>query len=86
MIRASNWRMSWLCINDAVRAEPQNAVVYMARARAYDDAEKSPAAIADFSKAIELNPKLLAAYLVRAIVYEKAKELSGRYRGLFQER
>jgi tetratricopeptide (TPR) repeat protein len=60
--------------NDAVAADPRNAVVYMARARAYDDAQNFPAAIADFSKAAELNPKLAAAYLARAKVHEETKD------------
>lgn len=51
--------------DDAIRAEPNNALRWLARARAYKQAGRLPDAMSDYSKAIELNAGLGIAYLER---------------------
>jgi tetratricopeptide (TPR) repeat protein len=54
---------------EAIREDPYNAVVFVARANAYFGHGDFDRAIADFDEALRLNPVLAAAYAGRAYAY-----------------
>jgi len=62
---------------DSGRLSPANlAVAYMNRGSAQDDRGRTKQAVADFTKAIQADPKLDLAYYNRSFAYEKQKKLA----------
>jgi len=57
--------------NKALELNPQDAVSYLNRGRAYSNKKSYDLAVLDFDKTIELNPKDSTAYFTRADLYEK---------------
>lgn len=52
-----------------VKAEPNNYLAYRSRANAHGMLKHWPQALADFSKALELNDKDISSYTGRAFIY-----------------
>ena len=58
----------------AIELNPDDALLYIRRGRAYAKEGNFERAIADFNKAIEVNPKSSNAYNARGMIYERQKE------------
>jgi tetratricopeptide (TPR) repeat protein len=54
-------------LNAEVIRRPENAALYFLRGMAHKDAGRFEEAVSDYTKAIELQPDMLAAYLYRAL-------------------
>jgi len=63
-------------INSGQLSPANLAVAYNNRGSARDDLGQHRAAIADFSKAVQLDPKLAQAYYSRSFAYEKTGQLA----------
>ncbi|MEZ4826609.1 MAG: tetratricopeptide repeat protein [Bacteroidia bacterium] len=55
----------------ALKTEESNPDLYLGRGKCYLKLDKAKQAAADFSKAIELDPKFREAYILRATVYQQ---------------
>ena len=62
-------------ISMAVRLDPEDASSYIVRGCIQSITSNDLAAIADFTKAIELNPMISTAYVDRAMVCESSDSL-----------
>jgi len=54
---------------EAIKVNPQNAVLYLQRADTYRMAKKSDLAISDYSQALSMSPKVPGAYYARGLAY-----------------
>ncbi len=64
-------------INSALKKYPNDAELYIHRAKAKDDLNQKQSAIADLNKAIQLNPKSDDAYFWRAAIKDDLNNISG---------
>ena len=60
-------------LDEAISQCPENAVLYVLRGNKYSKINGYPKAIADFSKAIELQPNLIIAYIFRISAYSRLR-------------
>jgi len=65
----TNWRDSVRLTDYFVKIYPEDPTAYLNRGLAYQDANEFPAAIADFSSALVINPGYAEAYNRRALVF-----------------
>ncbi|KAH7033003.1 serine/threonine-protein phosphatase 5 [Microdochium trichocladiopsis] len=66
---AHDWNKAVACYDKAIELYDQEPTFYTNRAQAHIKSEAFGYAIADATKAIELNPKLVKAYFRRAVAY-----------------
>lgn len=55
-------------------ASPKSAIEYYARAIVYENTKNEEAALADYSKSIELNPRFALSYVKRGWIYSDRKQ------------
>ena len=71
VLRNRDYRSDLAISDDTVRKRPDNARAYVNRGNAYAARGNSDRALADFSRAIELNPGLAEAYNNRGSLYRR---------------
>lgn len=62
-----------------IQKNPKDAVPYAHRGKAYSGLKRYPEAMADYEKAIELDPKLPGAYVGRAVVRYTQEDYDGSW-------
>ena len=58
----------------ALKLDPNNAIIYYQRGNAYNDKGDFDRAIADYTQAIRVNPNLSDAYMMRGMIYMENKQ------------
>ena len=75
MLREGKLREGIDYINKAIEKDLTNADAFNSRGVAYFELKEYPNALLDYGQAIQLNPKLYAPYLNRALLYTNQNRL-----------
>lgn len=73
---AGNWTEAVRLLDGAIAASPRDAVRYQQRGRALRELQQFDRSLADYTKAIAINPKLATAYAGRAVVHQQQNHVA----------